>query len=168
MLRGNGHVDLGDFGLAVRPRTGNFTPFVYADAGGRKSNSVGECSRKMIRNLFGGAAAEEDICYIVFPGSASGNVVNPALISPRVQQMLGDLAKFDNALDVITNLLWPNLAETMAAAQSAQGGMGTDPILQAPQIPNYVRPPARSDLAKTAGFQSVLGAMRRAGFSATS
>ena len=167
-LQANGHVSLGDFGLAVRASTGNFTAFVYADAAGSHSNSVGECSRKTIRNLFGGAASAEEICYIVFPGTARGNLVNPTLIAPTVQQSLADLAQYDNALDVIVNLLWPHLQETASAMQAAQDMGDPGAFGQYTPVLNYVRPPSRSTLAGMPQFQTVLGAMRRAGFSVRS
>jgi hypothetical protein len=162
-LRDNGHVSLGDFGVAIRPRTGSFTGFVYADAAGRHSNSVGECSRKTIRNLFSGPATEEEICYIVFPGSLLGNLVNPGLIAPQVQQLLADLAQFDNALYLVINLLWPHLQDTMAAMQSDQDIGDSDPFQSAPAF-QYVRPPSLAELMKTPPYPTVLEAMRRAGF----
>jgi hypothetical protein len=69
-------VDLGDFGLAIRASTGAHTGFVFADAGGRHSVSVGEYSanlRATLRN-----PGNEEVCFIVFPGSARAYFINSA------------------------------------------------------------------------------------------
>jgi hypothetical protein len=81
-----------------------------------------------------------------------------------VQQLLVDLAQFDNALHVVVNLLWPHLQETMAAMQSAQDLDDSDPLSQTVPAFNYVRPPSLSELMKTPPYPTVLEAMRRAGF----
>ena len=94
-LKTKGGVELGDVGLAIRVSTGASTGFIYADAGGENSTSVGECSRKMIRNLFGGAASDEDVCYIVFPNTSLGAVARPDRIPQILQAKLQDFALFD-------------------------------------------------------------------------
>jgi hypothetical protein len=99
-LRKNGKVQKGDFGFAIRPSTGSFTPFVYADAGGEKSVTVGEYSSKLGRELFGGRSANEDASIIVFPGSAHGNSINVAAIPVRVKKLLHELMTFKNVEDI--------------------------------------------------------------------
>ncbi len=106
-VRNNGHVALGDVGVAVRASTGTSTGFLYGDAGGRTSTSVGECSRLMIRNLFGGSATSEDICYIVFPGVSAGPPAHPERVDGLVRHRLARLAQFENFRSVIRNVLIP-------------------------------------------------------------
>jgi hypothetical protein len=116
-LKDQGRVRLGDFGLAIRIYSGASSGFIYADAGGKKSTSVGESSRKLIRNLFGGPATSEDICYIVFPGTSPGPVARPDLISGQLKQLLHDLALFDNADALIDRLANPQLGEPLFAGR---------------------------------------------------
>jgi len=93
-LKANGGIRLGDVGLAIRTSTGASSEFIYADSGGDTSNSVGECSRKMIRNLFGGPPTNEDICYIVLRHTSAGPIAKPELTNSLIQSKLKDLKPF--------------------------------------------------------------------------
>jgi hypothetical protein len=161
-VRDNGHVALGDVGVAVRTSTGASTGFLYGDAGGRASTSVGECSRMMIRNLFGGAATNEDILYIVFPGVSAGNVAHPELVEGLVRQNLARLAQFDNYREVVRNLFIPlvlDRSSAMAAARDmALASRGMRPAGINPTI-GYVQ-----DVEDTADFRRVLNALGIRGF----
>jgi hypothetical protein len=114
-LKANGGVRLGDVGVAIRVSTGASTGFIYADAGGEYSNSVGECSRKMIRNLFGGSATNEDICYIVFRHTSVGSVARPELIPGLLQSQLKDLQLFasDAVDEFVDRCATPQLGEPL-------------------------------------------------------
>ena len=108
-LKERGHVGLGDFGLAIRAGTGASTPLIYADAGGGSSTSVGECSRKLIRNLFGGAANDEKVCFVVFPRSRRvDNFAEPELMAETVQRLLPVLDLYENAADVAHYTVYPS------------------------------------------------------------
>jgi hypothetical protein len=107
-LKVRGGVRLGDFGLAIRASTGVASPFIYADAGGDDSTSVGECSEKLILNLFGGPATNEKIYHIAFPGSRRAQGwAEPELMEPTVRRMIQDLAKHDNADELVRRLAYP-------------------------------------------------------------
>jgi Fungal chitosanase of glycosyl hydrolase group 75 len=170
----HGHVGLGDFGLAIRASTGAATGFLYGDAGGGASTSVGECSRAMIRALFGGPATSEDICYVVFPGTSAGSMANAALIVPKVRDLLHKLAAFPNTEDLAKKLLMPWLLDDAAAIEFARdlaasrwpsGGIpqpnrGIRPIvdgLDDPVAPNFQAMPE---------FRTIMAALRTAGLQA--
>ncbi|HEV8679854.1 MAG TPA: hypothetical protein VGQ90_10800 [Stellaceae bacterium] len=112
-LKRHGRVELGDVGLAIRVSTGASTGFIYADAGGGASTSVGECSRKMIRNLFGGPATTEDICYVVFPYTSAGAVARPELIPALLRGKLKDLELFGNADEFVDRCANPQFGEPL-------------------------------------------------------
>jgi hypothetical protein len=107
-LKANGDARLGDFGLAIRASTGAASPFIYADSGGDTSISVGECSRKLIREVFVGPANGEKVCHIVFPGSRrSRQWAEPELMGPTVRQLIQDLGRHDNADELARHLAYP-------------------------------------------------------------
>jgi hypothetical protein len=104
-----GDVDLGDFGLAIRASTGASSPFIYADAGGEKSNSVGESSTKLIKNLFkGGGATAEHVCFVVFPQSGpSHDFADPFSADGTIRGLLKDLRTYENAEEFLEHLALP-------------------------------------------------------------
>jgi len=62
-------VDKGDFGLAIRPTTGAFSGFVFADTG---TGRVGEVSRKLFETLSPERNNEDRFLFLVFPRSGVG------------------------------------------------------------------------------------------------
>jgi len=112
-LRRNGHVRLGDVGLAIRPTTGISCSFLFADAGGGESLSVGECSAKLVRTLFGGPPTNEAVSFLVFPRTSAGDVAMPDLIPGLLQAALGDLADFANVDEIVTRLAQPQFGEPL-------------------------------------------------------
>src|SRR5579871_346218 len=62
-------VDKGDFGLAIRPSTGAFSGFVFADTG---TGRVGEVSRKLFETLSSDRNNEDRFLFLVFPRSGVG------------------------------------------------------------------------------------------------
>jgi len=62
-------VDKGDFGLAIRPNTGTFSGFVFADTG---TGKVGEVSRKLFETLSPERNNEDRFLFLVFPRSGVG------------------------------------------------------------------------------------------------
>jgi hypothetical protein len=108
-LREEGGVNLGDFGLAIRPSARKSSPFVYADAGGPISNSLGECSTKLIENLGVRDPAREEICYIVFPGSRpTPGVAEPELMEETVRRRLQSLSIYANPHHIAWYLAHPD------------------------------------------------------------
>ena len=127
-LARNGHVGLGDFGIAIRPGTGTWSGFVYGDAAGRTSNSVGEASRRLIRNLFGGNATSESIIYLVFPRSSpSGRVVRPELTAPSLQQAFRQYGLFSNVDELLTLMA---TGRTPSPATAGLNLFGLVPVLR--------------------------------------
>jgi hypothetical protein len=131
-LRDMGDVDLGDFGLAIRASTGAASPFVYADAGGDKSNSLGECSTRLISSLFGGGRANaERVCHIVFPQSRSAHTfAQPELAATAVRRLISRLRTFENADEFGLHLAMPPTAtalpQTPAERLALSQSMGSD------------------------------------------
>jgi hypothetical protein len=62
-------VELGDFGLAIRPNTGAFSGFVFGDTG---TGRVGEVSRKLFETLTPERNNEDLFVFLVFPKSGVG------------------------------------------------------------------------------------------------
>jgi hypothetical protein len=113
-LRVHGRVGLGDVGLAIRMSTGAACGFLFGDAGGRTSSSVGEYSVKLARTLFGGGhPTDEPLSFIVFPRSATSGVARAEQIAPTLRAALEDLAKFENVDDVIARLARPQFGEPL-------------------------------------------------------
>jgi hypothetical protein len=77
------HVAMGDYGLVIRNKTGDCTPYVCADSSGAKhgSHKLGECSGAVY--LAVGEENEGDFSFIVFPQSGSG-VMNDTAAAERV------------------------------------------------------------------------------------
>lgn len=92
----------GDFGLAIRVNGVVSSPFIYADAGGATSNSVGEYSTKLIENLFDSRNPNsENICIMAFPGSrAVDNYAEPELMDGVVRNMIANLNSYENVEDL--------------------------------------------------------------------
>jgi hypothetical protein len=113
-LRSNTGMELGDVGLAIRASTGKFGGFIYGDAGGKSSTTVGEYSRKLIRDVFGAPADDkEDICIISFPRSGAEKVARPELTLKKLAQRIGGLSQMRN-----TNELANLLAATVGEAET--------------------------------------------------
>ncbi|MGH6837745.1 MAG: hypothetical protein ACREDT_02895 [Methylocella sp.] len=110
-LRRNGRVSLGDVGLAIRVATGAASGFLFGDAGGGGSDSVGEYSVNLVRALFGGSPTSEAVSFLVFPGIRGGPVALPLRIPGLLRDALVDLAQFANAEDIVTRLALPQLGE---------------------------------------------------------
>jgi hypothetical protein len=136
-LKNQGNVGLGDFGLAIRASTGVSSPFIYADAGGGKSTSVGECSRKFIQSLFGGGATEEKVCYIVFPNSRRvDDVAEPELMRSTVRSLILQLEEHENHDDLpryfadhATSILGRRGATTVHAPLTSSERISLDALL---------------------------------------
>jgi hypothetical protein len=116
-MKVHGRVGLGDVGLAILTSTGASSGFIYADAGGEASTSVGEYSWKLARNLFGGATTSEDVCIIVFPGTSAGAVARPELIPRLLKIELEDLALFENVDELVERLATPQLGDPLFAGR---------------------------------------------------
>ena len=160
-----GKVSLGDVGLAIRANTGAAAAFVYADAGGGASTTVGEYSTRLIRDLFGGGASGEDIAFIVFPNSSRGRQVNASLIRPTVESILRGLTRFENPNDIVSKLLYPFELDPV----SAQEFLRTSPAIGGPARPGM--PPPIADVGQgwvppqetRPDYTRVLAALRRFG-----
>ncbi len=103
-LKSHGRVSLGDVGLAVRVKTGHATPFIYADAGGNTSTSVGEYSARTVSNL-GNPNDGEEIFIMSFAQSGISDVVDPNKIEPTLRRCVASLNEFSNPRDIVTNWL---------------------------------------------------------------
>jgi hypothetical protein len=160
-----GKVSLGDVGLAIRANTGAAAPFVYADAGGGASTTVGEYSTRLIRDLFGGAASGEDIAFIVFPNSSRGRRINAGLIRPTVESILRDLTRFENPNDLVSKLLYPLELDPI----SAHDFLRTSPAFGGPARPGMSPPIVDAGQGWVPSqetrpdYQAVLAALRRFG-----
>ncbi len=144
-LKTHGRVSLGDVGLAVRVKTGHATPIIYADAGGKKSNSVGEYSATTVSNL-GNPNEGEEIFIMSFAQSNISDVVDPAKIEPTLRRCVASLNDFSNPRDIVTN--WLNYTPS--------------PILGA-ALPGLKRV---FDFANERAFAQLLGALTRFGLAA--
>jgi len=86
-------VELGDFGLTIRPNTGAFSGFVFGDTG---TGKVGEVSRKLLETLTPERNNEDLFVFLVFPKSGVG-VANKfrqdAVIQDRVERNVRNLNK---------------------------------------------------------------------------
>jgi hypothetical protein len=73
---GGQKVNQGDYGIAIRTKTGSNTGFLFGDSG--TPNKVGESSQALHKGVGGDA---DPISFIVFPGSGVGKIVgkNPEL-----------------------------------------------------------------------------------------
>ena len=116
-MRSNGRVRLGDVGLAIRVATGAASSFLYADAGGSDSVSVGECSVNLVRALFGGSPTSEAVSFLVFPRTSLGNVAYPAEVRGLLQTALAGLAKFANAEEIVSRLAMTHLGDPLLAGR---------------------------------------------------
>jgi hypothetical protein len=82
-------VELGDFGLAIRPNTGAFSGFVFGDTG---TGRVGEVSRKLFETLTPERNNEDLFLFLVFPKSGVGVAnkfdqdVGPKVIQDQVKR----------------------------------------------------------------------------------
>jgi len=161
-----GKVALGDCGLAIRVKTGAAAAFVYADAGGPSSTTVGEYSTRLILDLFGGAAPDEDVAFIVFPNSARGRRINASLIRPTVESILRGLSRFDNPNDIVSKLLYPLELDPVSAQDFLRSSSDTGRPVRPGIPPPFVDlgtgwvPPQET----RADFKIVLAALRRFGF----
>jgi hypothetical protein len=124
-LRASG-VALGDFGLAIRASTGSRTGFIFGDFGG--GPSVGEYSRKLIRALFGGVAGNEEICFIVFPGTAARRTVTLPHINSSVSSEIAKLSDVINTFEIAWEFTYP------ANWRSISSETLTTILVQQPQI----------------------------------
>jgi hypothetical protein len=93
-------VRLGDFGLVIRNKTGDSTPFFFADTSGGKGGSrkLGECSGFVYLAL--GESEDEPYSFIVFPRSGSGSADGDALgrMDTVVTAQLAKIVNTGNAL----------------------------------------------------------------------
>jgi hypothetical protein len=93
-------VNQGDFGIAILPKTGANTGYVYGEAG--TWNELGESSPALHAAL---GISSELVAFIALPGSGSGKVlgINPQdQIRPRVRMRSAALG--NDALDLATFL----------------------------------------------------------------
>jgi hypothetical protein len=117
-MRVHGRVRLGDVGLAIRVSTGASTAFIYADAGGGSSTTVGEYSAKLVSDLFGGyVAGNEDISMIVFPRTSGGPIAVPGMIPLLLKDSLENLGLFANVEDLVERMANPQLGDPLFAGR---------------------------------------------------
>jgi len=88
---------LGDFGIAIRNRTGQSTAFLFGDTGADGgSTRLGECSANVYFTIANGqiSAVSETYSFIVFPGSGSGSADAKAVenMVSRVRNEMGKTA----------------------------------------------------------------------------
>ena len=90
----------GDFGLVIRNKTGDSTPFFFGDTSGGTGGStkLGESSGFVYLAL--GESEDEPYSFIVFPGSGSGAADGEALgrMDKTVRSHLSKIANTGNAL----------------------------------------------------------------------
>jgi hypothetical protein len=144
-LKTHGRVSLGDVGLAVRVKTGHATPIIYADAGGKRSNSVGEYSATTVSNL-GNPNEGEEIFIMSFAQSNISDVVDPARIEPTLRRCVASLNEFSNPRDIVANWLPYHPSPFLGAAL--------------PALKNAF------DYAHDLAFAQLLGALTRFGLAA--
>jgi hypothetical protein len=96
-------VDPGDFGLAIRVKTGTYGGFFFADT---RSRGIGECSRCLVRALSPSGAESDPVSFLVFPGSRSGPALGPAHshITGALVSQLGKALPASNA-EALTRFL---------------------------------------------------------------
>lgn len=100
-------VRLGDFGLVIRNRTGESTPFMFGDtAGTGGSTKLGECSAQIYLTLGQGKYNDEAYSFIVFPGSGSGSA-DQAAVGRMDRVVRSQLQKIANADDALAKRLAP-------------------------------------------------------------
>jgi len=89
----------GDFGLVIRNKTGDATPFFFGDTSGAGgSTKLGESSGFVYLTL--GQSEDEAYSFIVFPGSGSGVADLAALgrMDSAVRSQMSKIANTGNAL----------------------------------------------------------------------
>lgn len=95
----------GDFGLVIRNKTGDHTPFLLGDtAGVGGSTKLGESSGFVYLTL--GESEDEAYSFIVFPGSGSGSADGAAL-GKMDSAVTGQLLKIANTGDALAQRLAP-------------------------------------------------------------
>jgi hypothetical protein len=100
-------VNMGDYGLVIRNKTGARTPYVCGDSSGSKtgkSRKLGECSGAVYLAM--GKENEGDFSFIVFPGSGSSTLNDPGAAERTVRTKLGLLSA--NDADDLANHLAPD------------------------------------------------------------
>jgi hypothetical protein len=90
-------VGAGDYGLAIRPQNGASSGFMFGDTG--TPNRVGECSRKLVRTLSPTGFNEDQVLFLVFPGSGDSDPA-AGLIKARVKFEIRKLNQMINAYKV--------------------------------------------------------------------
>jgi hypothetical protein len=126
-------------------QTGHATPFIYADAGGRTSTSVGEYSATTVSNL-GNPSDGEEIYIMSFAQSNISDVIDPARIEPTLRRCVASLNNFSNPRDIVTSWLNYSPSAFLGAAM--------------PDLRHVF------DYANQLAFAQLLGALTRFGFAA--
>lgn len=93
-------VEMGDFGLVIRKKTGASAGFFFADSGSSRTDvfKVGECSRFLFRTV-SRRDNSDDVCFILFPGSRveeHPTMATVGRIDAVVKAQMMELAKVKN------------------------------------------------------------------------
>ena len=123
-------IQLGDFGLAVRHDENRQSGFSFVDMGGW-NHALGECSHRVgldlgVRKLGPGRWDNNfPVSFIVFPRTAISNpfgtVLSGATIKSKLTDVLGELARAENAHDL--PLLMATNEVSPAGAQKGKAGL---------------------------------------------
>lgn len=114
-------VGMGDYGLVIRHKTGDSTPYVCGDSSGAKhgSHKLGECSGAVYIAM--GNENEGDFSFLVFPGSGSSTMTDPLAAAIAVRTRLGKLSA-DDADDLANHLASGALARIQVRLALAKCG----------------------------------------------
>jgi hypothetical protein len=92
-------VDMGDFGLVIRKKTGASAAFLFADSAGNDHTfKIGECSRALFKAV-SNRDNSDDVCFILFPGSRveeRPTMATVRLIDSTVRTLMAELGKVSN------------------------------------------------------------------------
>lgn len=111
-LRIKGGISLGDFGLAMT-EDGASSAYIYADAGGEISRSVGEVSPKLVGNI--NSRAGRLVCFIAFPNSRRvNNYAEPQRMKEAVQSKSEQLRQYTNSETFVSELGFSAVAAVLA------------------------------------------------------
>jgi hypothetical protein len=114
---GGRKVNQGDFGIAILPKVGTHTGYVYGETG--TPDRVGECSPALHAAL---GLSTELVAFIAFPGSGNGKVLGPNpenQIQPNVRRVSASLGAdaVDLAAFLATGQANPNARMSSPAAR---------------------------------------------------
>lgn len=141
-LRKKGGIGLGDFGLAMT-EDGASSAYIYADAGGDISKSVGEVSPKLVGNI--NSSAGRVVYFIAFPNSRRvSNYAEPQRMKEAVQSKIEQIRQYANSETFVSHLGF-----SAAAGVLAKWGFNSFTSRMMQKHPNlqskgpFLTPPAR-------------------------